>query len=266
MTENSIPIDIFERFYFLLFFRERGREGGREGVKHRCVRETWMGNLLHSLTRNWTGDLSIYRLALNLLSPTSQGKSQMTLKRTALLRKFESQVIGLVPRTAWCRLKYLQCPISPFSSFGSTCSVVAILSSTLLPVVAFTSFFAQVQRRKCGRDPSWRLPQKSWPITVAAWGADWSMEGRTGAVPDTNEWGLRSICAVIHLPWHIWMQEPRPNRTPLPSLPQVYSPVSGLSSLFILFLSPLLCAQWGPSFHFQGNSFRFFTSEDSSNT
>ena len=30
-----------------LFFRERGREGEREGEKHRCARETWVNRLSH---------------------------------------------------------------------------------------------------------------------------------------------------------------------------------------------------------------------------
>ena len=42
-------------FYFLriyLFsFRERGREGEREGEKHRCVRDTWISCLSHN--PNW---------------------------------------------------------------------------------------------------------------------------------------------------------------------------------------------------------------------
>ena len=37
---------IFLRFY-LFTFREKGREGEREGEKHQCGRETWTGCLLH---------------------------------------------------------------------------------------------------------------------------------------------------------------------------------------------------------------------------
>ena len=41
---------ILKRFY-LFIFRERGREGEREGEKHWCARETLIGCLLH--TSNW---------------------------------------------------------------------------------------------------------------------------------------------------------------------------------------------------------------------
>ena len=37
----------FLRFY--LFFREKGREGVREGQKHQCTRETSIGCLSHTL-------------------------------------------------------------------------------------------------------------------------------------------------------------------------------------------------------------------------
>ena len=47
-------VDSFLKKDFILFFRERGREGEREGDKH-CS---------FALTGNQTGDLSVYRLAL----------------------------------------------------------------------------------------------------------------------------------------------------------------------------------------------------------
>ena len=74
----------FLRFY-LFIFREKGREGEREGEKHRYARETLIGYLLTpptgdrpttqacALTRNQTGDLSVHRLVLIPLSHASQG-------------------------------------------------------------------------------------------------------------------------------------------------------------------------------------------------
>ena len=49
-------------------------------------------------------------------------------------------MIGLVPGTAWPRLKCLQHPISPSPSLGSTFSTWAVFSSRLLPVVAVYIF------------------------------------------------------------------------------------------------------------------------------
>lgn len=60
--------------------------------------------------------------------------------------------------------------------------------------------FVQVQRTKKYRDPSWWLPYKSWPVTLAPWGEDQSMERRTSAISSTDEWGLGSICVMICLP------------------------------------------------------------------
>ena len=42
---------IFIRFY-LFHFRKKGREGERDGEKHRCGRETSISCLTHSLTRD----------------------------------------------------------------------------------------------------------------------------------------------------------------------------------------------------------------------
>ena len=65
-------------------FRERGREGEREGGKHRCARETdWlllvcpqMGTRpttqACALTGNPTGDILLCGMTLNQLSHTSQ--------------------------------------------------------------------------------------------------------------------------------------------------------------------------------------------------
>ena len=77
-------------------FKERGREGERQGEKHQCIcernidpisclshasstlpacpqPETWPANQACALTGNWTGDLFVDRPMLNMLSHTSQG-------------------------------------------------------------------------------------------------------------------------------------------------------------------------------------------------
>ena len=43
----SFSFSFFKRFY-LFIFKEQGREGEREGEKHRCARETLIGHLLHA--------------------------------------------------------------------------------------------------------------------------------------------------------------------------------------------------------------------------
>ena len=48
--KNKSILYIFRRFY-LFIFRERGREGEREGEKHWCVRDTLISCLSHS--PNW---------------------------------------------------------------------------------------------------------------------------------------------------------------------------------------------------------------------
>ena len=68
-------------------FRERGREGEREGEKHRCERETYIGCLSYApqpgtkpatqacaLIENQTSDLSLCGTMPNQLSHTGQGK------------------------------------------------------------------------------------------------------------------------------------------------------------------------------------------------
>ena len=86
--ENSLvqifTLPFLKRFY-LFTFRERGREGAREGEKHQCARETSIG--CHSHAASWgpdpqprhvpwlrigTGNLSVHRPALIPLSHTSQ--------------------------------------------------------------------------------------------------------------------------------------------------------------------------------------------------
>ena len=75
----------FKRFH-LFIFRERVREGGREGEKRRCERETSVLCFLHmprlwthpttqacALSRNQTGNLSLCRTMPNQLSHTTQG-------------------------------------------------------------------------------------------------------------------------------------------------------------------------------------------------
>ena len=70
---------IFNFIFLNLFFRERGREGEREGEKHQCVVAsrtpllgTWPATQACALTRNRTCDLGS-QPALNPLSHTSQG-------------------------------------------------------------------------------------------------------------------------------------------------------------------------------------------------
>ena len=69
---------IFLRFH-LFIFRERGREGEKEGEKHQCVvafHKIPTGDLAchpgMCLDQSPTGDPLVYRWALNLLSHTSQ--------------------------------------------------------------------------------------------------------------------------------------------------------------------------------------------------
>ena len=62
----------------LFVFRERGREGEREGEKHECVvascaLPTWPATRACALTGNQTRDPLVRRLVLNPLSHTSQG-------------------------------------------------------------------------------------------------------------------------------------------------------------------------------------------------
>ena len=70
-------------FFKILFiyFRQRGREGEREGEKHQCVVAscapptgdlTWPATQACALTGNWTSDPLVHRPALNPLSHTSQ--------------------------------------------------------------------------------------------------------------------------------------------------------------------------------------------------
>ena len=84
-------IYVFKDFIYLFIFRERGREGGREGEKHQHARETsirninvwlpltgsqlgtWPAPQACALTGTQTGDLSVCRPVLNPLSHTSQG-------------------------------------------------------------------------------------------------------------------------------------------------------------------------------------------------
>ena len=82
-------------FFFLflfLIFRERRREGKREGEKHQCKIETSIGCVLYvswlgaelttqacALTRNRTGDLSLCGTTTNQLSHTSKGSNSIIL-------------------------------------------------------------------------------------------------------------------------------------------------------------------------------------------
>ena len=48
---NSSDYFSFKKIFYLSIFRERGREGKRGGVKHRCVRNTLISCLSHA--PNW---------------------------------------------------------------------------------------------------------------------------------------------------------------------------------------------------------------------
>ena len=86
-------ISISASFYFIqilfIYFRQRGREGEKEGEKHQCVVAshvpptgdlTWLTAQASTLTGNPTGDPLVCRLALNPLSHTSQGHLPLILK------------------------------------------------------------------------------------------------------------------------------------------------------------------------------------------
>ena len=78
ISSHYILYIYFLKRFYLFTFRERRWEGGREGEKHGCMRETSTGCLSCPQSgawpaRNWTGNLLVHRLALNLLSHTSQG-------------------------------------------------------------------------------------------------------------------------------------------------------------------------------------------------
>ena len=87
VTKRTIFFSCFffflRQFFFCLFlfdFREHGKEGEREGGKHQCERETSIGCLWQApcnpgiaLTRNQTGDLSVYGMMPNELSHAGQG-------------------------------------------------------------------------------------------------------------------------------------------------------------------------------------------------
>ena len=52
IIEKNVSVLFFENFKKILliyFFRERGREGGREGEKLQCVRDTWLPLTHHQL-------------------------------------------------------------------------------------------------------------------------------------------------------------------------------------------------------------------------
>ena len=77
----------FPQRFYLFIFRERGREGEREGEKHQCARETLIGCSLHALSQRpaeypqlrhvpWLGIelvTSVWGMMPNLLSHTSRG-------------------------------------------------------------------------------------------------------------------------------------------------------------------------------------------------
>ena len=70
----------FFKDFYLFIFREKGREGERDGEKYQCVVSsnapplgTWPTTQACALTGNRTGDPLVRRLTLNPLSHTSQG-------------------------------------------------------------------------------------------------------------------------------------------------------------------------------------------------
>ena len=74
----------FNIFFFkiLFIFRQRGREGERDGEKHQCVVASctsllgiWSATQACALTGNRTGNPLVCRPALNPLSHTSQGQN-----------------------------------------------------------------------------------------------------------------------------------------------------------------------------------------------
>ena len=73
-------------FIYLFIFRERRREGEREGGKQQCVVAsltllgTWPATQACALTENWIHDHWFCRLALNPLSHTSQGCSSKLIR------------------------------------------------------------------------------------------------------------------------------------------------------------------------------------------
>ena len=84
---------LFVCFFKVLFiFREREREGEREGMKHQCVvasctplRGTWPATQACALIRNRTSDPLVCKPLLNPLSYTSQGKLLVFLKKKKYL-------------------------------------------------------------------------------------------------------------------------------------------------------------------------------------
>ena len=86
------PWGFFFKDFICLLFRDRGREGEREGDKHPCVRDTliscfsrepnwgtWATTQACALTGNRTCDLLVCRKVLNALIHTSQGKPWASL-------------------------------------------------------------------------------------------------------------------------------------------------------------------------------------------
>ena len=74
------PLFEFLKIFYFFIFRERGREGEREGEKHQCVvgsQASPTRDLAHNpgTCPDWdqTGDPLVLRPAVNPLSHTSQG-------------------------------------------------------------------------------------------------------------------------------------------------------------------------------------------------
>ena len=101
-------IIFFKDFIYLFIWGEEGREG----EKHQCVRDTSIGHLSHTpiwrpspqprhmdLTRNRTGNLSVFRPALNPTIHTSQGHNPIlgfNVDCLNLLSKFSKMIHNLL--------------------------------------------------------------------------------------------------------------------------------------------------------------------------
>ena len=73
---------LFKKIFYLFIFRERRREGEREGEKHQCVvaspvpstgGPTWPATQACALTGKRTGDPLVFGLVLHPLNHASQG-------------------------------------------------------------------------------------------------------------------------------------------------------------------------------------------------
>ena len=94
--------------FYLFIFRERGREGEREGEKHQCVVAshapllgTWPATQACALTGNWTGDHLIHGPVLNPISHTSQGRC-LVFKELPVYFAVAYRTVPTVSELVWC--------------------------------------------------------------------------------------------------------------------------------------------------------------------